>query len=666
MSGQTAPFRLGRQQIGQLDEAVRLYDAGRLEQSMRLARRVLAQGAECDSACFLLALCNEKAGKYPEAIEHCRAAARHAPRHRDYRRKLASLLLGAGELDEAEDLYGALCKEDNSDISTLYGLASLYRKKGDAVSEFAHLCRLKRLNALAGKDQHWIVDSLSRIPGVPDYPGLEEDLSDFLDYPNINPDKLSRNISRFLCNKYELEAQNPALELTDLLNDRLFDKALRSLVLISAPIEALLTNLRASLLTEAASSQSLSNRLISLVEAIGLQNHLNEYVHFVSAREHEILELFTRLLRSQIAAGGWSPARSEVPLLCLSMYGRIHDLPEREALLGHPSHQWPDSLKTLAECTLFGIEREVEAAGDIPDLTPVEDETSRTVRAQYESNPYPRWSRPERHPPQTYDRYMSAILPGYTPPKALRGKNIEVLVAGCGTGQQPIDFAVRFEVGSILAVDISRRSLAYAKLKAGECGVGTVDFYHGDILELGRLDRRFDLIMCSGVLHHMADPLAGWRVLRDLLTPNGVLRIDLYSRIAREDINRQREIIAQLGMEPTPDNIRRYRQALMEREPDSSILERLDFWNMSMCRDLLFHCQEHQFSWPEIGDCCDRLDMTFIGVHANKLIYQAYRAAFPNDGRCLDLDNWHRLELNDPRLFRGMYAFWCERKRHEK
>jgi hypothetical protein len=160
----------------------------------------------------------------------------------------------------------------------------------------------------------------------------------------------------------------------------------------------------------------------------------------------------------------------------------------------------------------------------------------------------------------------------------------------------------------------------------------------------------------------MADPLEGWAILRDLLKPNGVMQIDLYSQIARQSVSQQREMIAQLKMEPTPDNIRRYRQALMTREPDTSVIKSYDFFTLSMCRDLLFHCQEHQFTWPQIGESCEQLGLEFIGLNAKPTVYNLYKNAFPDNKECKDLNNWHQLELNYPRMFSGMYSFWCKRK----
>ena len=160
----------------------------------------------------------------------------------------------------------------------------------------------------------------------------------------------------------------------------------------------------------------------------------------------------------------------------------------------------------------------------------------------------------------------------------------------------------------------------------------------------------------------MANPLKGWEILRDLLATDGVLQLSLYSEIARREIIVQRKAIEALGIEPEPDQIRRYRQALMGTNLDTGILAFRDFWSLSECRDLLFHCQEHQFTWLQIEQSLDQLNMELIGLHTEKNVHQLYQAASPPDPQGCDLKNWHQLECNHPNLFVGMYSFWCQKK----
>ena len=88
----------------------------------------------------------------------------------------------------------------------------------------------------------------------------------------------------------------------------------------------------------------------------------------------------------------------------------------------------------------------------------------------------------------------------------------------------------------MLAVDLSLSSLCYAKRKTPAPFADRIEYAQGDILELGAIGRSFDLIDCAGVLHHMADPLEGWRVLLTLLRPGGIMHLGFYSELGRRDV----------------------------------------------------------------------------------------------------------------------------------
>ena len=122
------------------------------------------------------------------------------------------------------------------------------------------------------------------------------------------------------------------------------------------------------------------------------------------------------------------------------------------------------------------------------------------------------------------------------------------MVAGCGTGQHSIGTSARFKSSKVLAIDLSLSSLAYAKRKTKELGVENIEYMQADILDLGKLNRQFDIIESAGVLHHMNDPMAGWRVLTDCLRPGGLMKIGLYSELARQHIVEIRQEISSSGI----------------------------------------------------------------------------------------------------------------------
>ena len=261
------------------------------------------------------------------------------------------------------------------------------------------------------------------------------------------------------------------------------------------------------------------------------------------------------------------------------------------------------------------------------------DEISVAVQSQYEANPYPRWLRVERDVAHTsVAEFLRSLFPA-ADFAGLPDAPARILVAGCGTGRHPIGTARRFPDSSVLAVDLSLTSLAYAERKTRELGIGNIEYRQADILALGALAERFDVVDCTGVLHHLEDPVAGWRILCSLLRPGGVMRVGLYSEIARRHVVRAREFIAAAGFAPTPPASAHAARAILARQ-DDALLARVaqgeDFYSVSGCRDLIFHVQEQRFTLPRIASVLAELDLKFIGFEWPDTDTPArYRARFP-------------------------------------
>jgi len=235
-----------------------------------------------------------------------------------------------------------------------------------------------------------------------------------------------------------------------------------------------------------------------------------------------------------------------------------------------------------------------------------------------------------------------------------------VLIAGCGTGQQAVMTARRYTGACVLAVDLSLASLCYAKYRTDALGLDNIEYGQADILKLASLGRHFDLIACSGVLHHLADPLEGWRVLLSILRPNGIMHIGLYSELARAHVVAARDDLARRGYGASADDIRRYRQdilALDDASPAKAVAWSDDFYTTSNCRDLLFHVQEHRFTLPQIKNFLAENGLELLGFETDFDVLQRYREQFPDDPACTDLDHWDAFEQQNPRTFGRMYQF---------
>jgi tetratricopeptide (TPR) repeat protein/SAM-dependent methyltransferase len=449
--------------------------------------------------------------------------------------------------------------------------------------------------------------------------------------------------------------------LTAIAGDRLLISLLERDTINSIALERLLTLMRRQLLDATVLGADADTVTTLLQGAIARQCFINEYVYACSDDELQQLAHLHARLGACLADGATPHPRW---LLASASYAPLAQLAgaERWAALS-----WPEPLAAVftQQCLEPAIERRTRAA--IPCLTPIDDPTSRLVRAQYEEHPYPRWMHaPRVAAPCDVNTLLRRQMPraAFEPVRA--GGPLEVLVAGCGTGQHPIQVAQQIEDARVLAVDLSLSSLGYARRKTDELGLTNIEYAQADILNLGAINRRFDLIESAGVLHHLADPLAGWRVLLDLLLPGGLMMLGLYSELGRRDVVAARQRIAAQGLPATGAAIRQCRQQLMSDElaPQfQAFLSSRDFYATSACRDLLFHVQEHRYTLPQLQATLAQLDVKFIGFMLDTEVTAAYAREFPNDAQMTRLDHWHTFEQARPDTFSRMYQFWVQKPR---
>ncbi len=456
-------------------------------------------------------------------------------------------------------------------------------------------------------------------------------------------------------------ARLPSFDLSgpsDIAADVLLRHVLRSTPVRTIDLERLLTSIRQSLLPMAAEAKTgdrVDEDFLDFCGALAQQCFINEYVFATTAEEAEQAE---RLKEKLVMAGAGSP----VPLLLLlavAMYFPLHSLPGAQALL---DRRWPDPVANVLMQQVSEPNQERQFRDSIPRLTAIDDAVSIQVQQQYEENPYPRWVQPAAAVTvTTIHQHLRAAFPSAPFRLLEKTGGLDILVAGCGTGRHPIEVARTYENARLLAVDLSLSSLCYAKRKTPPDVADRIDYAQADILKLGTLDRSFDVVEASGVLHHMSDPLAAWQTLLTLLRPNGFMRVALYSEIARRKISAAHAFIAERGYRATPDDIRRCRQDLLN-SPLKSVGTADDFFSTSECRDMLFHVHERQLTIPDIKSFIVAHGLTFIGFEFEPPVQRHYRSLFSNAGwSSTDLDRWHDFETKNPDSFTAMYQFWVQK-----
>jgi 2-polyprenyl-3-methyl-5-hydroxy-6-metoxy-1,4-benzoquinol methylase len=420
--------------------------------------------------------------------------------------------------------------------------------------------------------------------------------------------------------------------------------------------ERLLTSLRSSILIDAMAAKKISETVLGLACALARQCFINEYVFATTLEEDAEVERLKRMLNDAIASG---TSFDPIQLAVLAMYEPLHMHAFAPTLL---DRRWTPAIDNLLTQQVREPGREIELRDSIPQLTRIEDEVSQRVRQQYEENPYPRWVHAAGQiAPMPIDQYLCDQFPasGFTPLKKINA--LDLLVAGCGTGQVAIALAQKYLGAHILAVDLSLTSLCFAKRSTPAALAASIEYVQADILKLASIGRSFDVVDASGVLHHMTDPLEGWRILLSLVRPGGLMHLGFYSETGRSDVVAAREFIAQRGFGSTPAEIRRCRQEILKTHL-ASVTRFNDFFSTSECRDLLFHVQENRLTIPAINNFVAQSGLRFLGFEFASGAMARYRGLFARQGWSMtDLDRWHEVEIKYPDTFSGMYQFWVQK-----
>ncbi|MEP0404687.1 MAG: tetratricopeptide repeat protein, partial [Lentilitoribacter sp.] len=607
----------------------------------------------------------EDQSKLEEAIEAYNKALAIKPDYPEAYNNKGIALEDQGKLEEAIEAYNkALAiKPDNADA--YYNMGNTLKdqgKLGEAIEAYNKALAIKPDYAEAYDNMGIALEgAVFKQPN----PGLQKIIASLLDKKSfVMPKDIARaalsllkfepRLKRHLQSSAVAEVDsNLQAVIKDLSDLPLLSKLMRVCPLPDLELENLFRELRKNLLLSIADLTG-SIEELEIQSTLALHCFTNEYIYNQSEQEDKALTALEGAVKQSLNNGDQPSSQS---ILCLASYSPLNQ------------YDWSSSLRINDEIEDVFVRQiaepsqELQIKTELPVLEEITDKVSSKVRDQYELSPYPRWvSLGLRLKAAPISKVIEEIKLKLCDDKVKALAAPDILIAGCGTGQHSIRTATRFKGSKVLAIDLSLSSLSYAKRKTEELGIRNIDYLQADILDLGKLGRQFDIVESAGVLHHMDDPVAGWRVLADCLKPNGLMNIGLYSELARQDIVEMRQEISKAGIGSSDAAMKSFRNAVMKsgQNHHKEILSSSDFYSLSTLKDLLFHVQEHRFTIPQIRNCLSELGLKFCGFESDKIVSHFKQTNTDADDP-YDLDRWQTYEEANPRAFVGMYQFWCQK-----
>jgi len=173
------------------------------------------------------------------------------------------------------------------------------------------------------------------------------------------------------------------------------------------------------------------------------------------------------------------------------------------------------------------------------------------LTAQYESFIYPQ-------PIPDLAAYAAAGGHDYSDPSRIRCKlwpvdiapaQLRILVAGCGANQAAILARANPDC-SVVGIDLSTKALENQNRLKQLHALLNLEVRELALEDAGQLVGQFDLIVSTGVLHHLESPERGIEALRGVLAPHGVMSLMVYGLHRRQGLYLVQEALRTLGVGP--------------------------------------------------------------------------------------------------------------------
>ena len=191
---------------------------------------------------------------------------------------------------------------------------------------------------------------------------------------------------------------------------------------------------------------------------------------------------------------------------------------------------------------------------------------------------------------------------------------LKILIAGCGTVQAAC-IAYTNREDEVVGLDLSEASLAHERFLQERHALANLKLFKGNLLEVRSLKEQFDVILCTGVLHHMKDPATGLSALRDVLKPDGVMVLMLYGQTVRIGVYMLQEAFWRMRIAQTPEGVAEVRRIIAElpshHHAQDYIRAAEELKNDAAVVDTFLHAQDRAYTVPQVFELLESCGLTF-------------------------------------------------------
>ncbi len=288
-----------------------------------------------------------------------------------------------------------------------------------------------------------------------------------------------------------------------------------------------------------------------------------------------------------------------------------------------------------------------------------------STREQYENwiYPLPVHDLDEDFKAGSFDRSDPSLFRRKLWPRPVEPEKLKILIVGCGT-MQAARHAYRNRACTVVGIDISQSSLDHESRLKQKHGLANLHLHCLSIFEIEKLGEQFDLIVSTGVLHHLPDPDAGLRKLKSVLLPHGVMSVMVYGWYRRFGVYMMQEAFRLLGVGQTTEGVAIVRETLSALpgwhhvNSYAKVASDLNFDGGIV--DTFLHPSDRAYTVPQVlrfasnnglrfQDWMDRYDYSLSALVPDDLLVHLLASRLKQE------EQWHLVELLGQAL--GMHGF---------
>lgn len=242
---------------------------------------------------------------------------------------------------------------------------------------------------------------------------------------------------------------------------------------------------------------------------------------------------------------------------------------------------------------------------------------------QYEKYPYP------THNTEQIERFKNGLNVALDSCPSRLGRavwgglrtNLEILSAGCGTSQAYC-LAVKNPESRITGIDVSKSSLEMSRVLLESEKITNAILINSAILDHSD---KYDVISCTGVLHHTANPIENLSHLASLLSDEGYISLSVYGPSVRQELRDFKKTIRELGLAQNPESVSHLKEIidkLPEHHPAKNQIKLYgDFSTKEGFIDFFLNAREVDYSIDQLFEMVDQAGLSIYQFTYPTLYY---------------------------------------------